>query len=126
MTNDDNTTVMNDVVFIIYIYFILCMTYNCIKTCFNYNNRQTALLIENQVKSSPDIKLKAHQKIWLLEENQQLRENTDDWLEKLTSQMTKWLIQNYEKLLGKQAIKQGEAERLHIKKIITDCKEALR
>ncbi|MBT4838574.1 MAG: type I-F CRISPR-associated protein Csy1 [Methylococcales bacterium] len=83
-------------------------------------------LIENQVKSSPDIKLKAHQKIWLLEENQQLRENTDDWLEKLTSQMTKWLIQNYEKLLGKQAIKQGEAERLHIKKIITDCKEALR
>ena len=56
MTNDDNTTVMNDVVFIIYIYFILCMTYNCIKTCFNYNNRQTTLLIEeNQVNEVNEI-----------------------------------------------------------------------
>ena len=71
-------------------------------------------------------KLKPHQKIWLCEEYQQTREEENDWIEKLCKEISSWIIRTYEKLLGKQACKLGESERLHIYGIVTQNKEALR
>ena len=70
--------------------------------------------------------LKNHQKIWLCEEFSQEREESDMWLDKLSKEIASWTILTYEKILGKQAIKLGEAERLKIVEIISNNKEALR
>lgn len=75
---------------------------------------------------SENSQLKAHQKIWLCDEFQQYREDKNDWLDKLCKEITAWIIRTYEKLLGKQAFKLGESERLHIHSIVTDNREALR
>lgn len=70
--------------------------------------------------------LKSHQKIWLCHDCAGKREETDDWLEKLIKEITRWLIRSYEKIFGKQAIKLGKEEQLHILAIINQNKEALR
>ncbi len=71
-------------------------------------------------------KLKPHQKIWLCEEHRQTREEENEWLDKLCIDIAGWTIRTYEKLLGKQAYKLGESERLHIHEIVTQNREALR
>lgn len=70
--------------------------------------------------------LKPHQKIWLCEEFQHTREEDNDWIDKLCKEISSWIIRTYEKLLGKQAYKLGESERLHIHEIVTQNREALR
>ncbi len=70
--------------------------------------------------------LKPHHKIWLCDEFQQDREEENDWLDKLCNEIAGWIIRTYEKLLGKQAYKLGESERLHIHEIVTQNREALR
>ncbi|WP_423906123.1 type I-F CRISPR-associated protein Csy1 [Candidatus Spongiihabitans sp.] len=70
--------------------------------------------------------LKSHQKIWLCEGFLQEREESDIWLDKLSKEISIWTILTYEKILGKQAIKLGEAERLKIVEIVSNNKEALR
>lgn len=70
--------------------------------------------------------LKAHQKIWLCEEDRQTRENEDGWLDKLCREISAWTVRSYEKLLGKVACKLGEDERKHILNIINQNREALR
>lgn len=70
--------------------------------------------------------LKSHQKIWLCEEFSHEREESDMWLDKLSKEISSWTILTYEKILGKQAIKLGEAERLKIIEIVSNNKEALR
>jgi len=70
--------------------------------------------------------LKSHQKIWLCEEFLTEREESDQWLDKLCKEISSWVIRTYEKILGKQAIKLGEAERLKIIEIVLQNKEALR
>jgi len=75
---------------------------------------------------SEDSQLRIHQKIWLCEEFQHTREKEEDWLEKLCKEISSWIIQTYEKLLGKHACKLGESVRLHIHEIITQNREALR
>jgi CRISPR-associated protein Csy1 len=70
--------------------------------------------------------LKPHQKTWLCDEFQQTREEENDWLDKLCNEIARWIILTYEKLLGKQAYKLGESERLHIHDIVTKNREALR
>lgn len=70
--------------------------------------------------------LKPHQKIWLCDEFQRIREEEDAWLDKLCKEISIWIIQTYEKLLGKLAYKLGELERLHIQNIVENNKEALR
>ena len=70
--------------------------------------------------------LKSHQKIWLCEEFLKEREESDQWLNKLCKEISSWVIRSYEKILGKQAIKLGEAERLKIVEIVSQNKEALR
>lgn len=75
---------------------------------------------------SENSQLKVHQKIWLCEEFSQLREVENEWLDELCNEISSWIIRTYEKLLGKQAFKLGEEERLHIYGIVTKNKEALR
>jgi len=70
--------------------------------------------------------LKPHQKIWLCEEFQHTREEDNDWIDKLCKEISSWVIRTYERLLGKQAYKLGEPERLHIHEIAAQNREALR
>ncbi len=70
--------------------------------------------------------LSEYQRIWLLQENAQQRENEDNWLDKLTAEISRWLVLSYEKVLGKQAIKLGEEERLLFAKLVENNKESLR
>jgi CRISPR-associated protein Csy1 len=70
--------------------------------------------------------LKHHQMIWLCEGFQNAREEENDWLEKLCKEIGSWVIQTYEKLLGKRAYKLGELEWLHVNEIVVKNREALR
>lgn len=70
--------------------------------------------------------LNPHQKIWLCDEYRQAREDENDWLDKLCKETAGWIIRTYEKMMGKQAFKMGEAERLHIHNIVIENREALR
>ena len=73
-----------------------------------------------------DSQLKLHQKIWLCEQFLFIREEEDAWLDKLCKEISIWVIQTYEKLLGKTAYKLDESVRLHIHNIVAKNKEALR
>jgi CRISPR-associated protein Csy1 len=75
---------------------------------------------------SENSQLKPHQKIWLCDEYYQTREKENEWLDKLCKEIANWIILTYEKLLGKQAVKLDESERLHIYDIVTENGEALR
>jgi len=70
--------------------------------------------------------LKPHQKVWLCEEFQHIREEDNDWMDKLCKEISSWVIRTYERLLDKQAYKLGESVRLHIHEIATKNREALR
>ena len=70
--------------------------------------------------------LKLHQKTWLCDDFRQTREEANDWLDKLCKEISSWIIRTYEKLLGKQAYKLGESERLHVQNIVAQNREALR
>ena len=70
--------------------------------------------------------LKPHQKVWLCEEFQHIREEDNDWMDKLCTEISSWVIRTYERLLDKQAYKLGESVRLHIHEIATKNREALR
>ncbi len=70
--------------------------------------------------------LKPHQKVWLCEEFQHIREEDNDWMDKLCKEISSWVIRTYERLLDKQAYKLGESVRLHIHEIVTKNREALR
>lgn len=80
----------------------------------------------NEQYRQKESRLQPHQKIWLCDENQQAREEEYDWLDKLCAEIASWSIRAYEKLLGKQAFKLGEAERQHILEIVNENREALR
>lgn len=71
-------------------------------------------------------RLKLHQKTWLCDEYQQIREEENGWLDELCKEIARWIIHTYEKLLGKQAFKLGESERQHIHDLVADNREALR
>ncbi|MCL1047540.1 type I-F CRISPR-associated protein Csy1 [Shewanella electrodiphila] len=66
------------------------------------------------------------QKIWLHHEFTEERENTDDWLDALIEEISSWFASTYKTVMGKQAVTLGEEERLHILKMFTEHKEALR
>lgn len=71
-------------------------------------------------------KLPPHQSIWLCDEHRLTREEEDSWLDKLSKEITAWIIRAYEKTLAKQAVKLGESERLHVLDIVNKNREALR
>jgi len=71
-------------------------------------------------------RLKPYQKIWLCEEHSQVREEENEWLDKLCNEISVWTIRTYKKLFGKQAITLGDDEHKQIVKIINQNREALR
>jgi CRISPR-associated protein Csy1 len=80
----------------------------------------------NEQYKSESSKLKPHQKFWLCDEFIQEREIENEWLDTLCKEIAVWIIRRYEKLMGKNAYKLGEAERIHFYEIILENKEALR
>lgn len=70
--------------------------------------------------------LKGYQKIWLLNEHAPQREDSEKWLDQLCKEISLWGIKGYQKILGKQATKLGEDERLKIYEIIKQNREALK
>ncbi|MGH1541492.1 MAG: type I-F CRISPR-associated protein Csy1 [Arenicella sp.] len=66
------------------------------------------------------------QKVWLLDEHQELREQDDDWLDDLVQKITQFIFNGYEKVLKKKAFMFSEAEFKHIYTIVEQSKEALR
>lgn len=70
--------------------------------------------------------LKHHQEIWLCDEFKQQREESEDWLDKLTKEISVWITRSYEKIFAKQAVKLGKAELQKIAEIVQQNKEALR
>ena len=70
--------------------------------------------------------LKRHQEIWLCEEFSQEREESDKWFDTLCKEISQWVIRSYEKTMGRQMIKLGEAERVKIAEIVIQNREALR
>jgi len=71
-------------------------------------------------------RLKAHQKTWLCEGTSKEREESVEWLDRLSKEIANWIIRSYEKSLGAQAIKMGEEERQKIVGIVEQNKESLR
>lgn len=51
--------------------------------------------------------------------------NSQDWLDKVIEELSRWIRNTYEKLNISSSIKLGDDELLHIKNIIRDNKEAL-
>ncbi|MBL1422433.1 MAG: type I-F CRISPR-associated protein Csy1 [Alphaproteobacteria bacterium] len=70
--------------------------------------------------------LSSAQTTWLCEQHQALRDSSDDWLDDIVSSITTFVFHGYEKTLKSKAIKFGEAEHKHMKKIVEANKEALR
>lgn len=69
--------------------------------------------------------LPVYQKIWLDDIRFEERENSQDWLDKVIEELSRWIRNTYEKLNISSSIKLGDDELLHIKNIIRDNKEAL-
>jgi len=82
--------------------------------------------ISNDQYYQPTSRLKPHQRIWLCDKFKQEREETDGWLDKLSKEISSWIIRSYEKTFAKQAIKLSKDELLKIKSIVDLNKEALR
>ncbi|WP_319561096.1 type I-F CRISPR-associated protein Csy1 [Marispirochaeta sp.] len=66
-----------------------------------------------------------HQKIWLLEINEKKRNDQDEWLNTLCSELSNWIITAYRKTI-KNPIILGSAERQYIEQLVETNKEALR
>lgn len=66
------------------------------------------------------------QTTWLCEHTKMPRETTDDWLDEIVASISTYLFYGYEKMLGKKAIKLGNAEYRQMEKVAANNKEALR
>jgi len=69
--------------------------------------------------------LSSHQRTWLRSELIEQRENETQWLDTLVHEISRWFSRRYEKVLGKQAIKLGEAERLLFANYVEQNKDFL-
>jgi len=70
--------------------------------------------------------LSSIQRTWLLADNIMEREESEQWLDSLVTEISTWLSRSYEKVLDKQAIKLGEAERLLFANIVERNREFLK
>lgn len=82
--------------------------------------------VANNQYHADSSRLNAHQKIWLCEDQIEMRENSDDWLEKLLNEISTWVIRTYENRVTKQKTKLGEQERLKVVELLEQNKEAFR
>lgn len=70
--------------------------------------------------------ISSHQLIWLHSKNSEIRESSEQWLDKLVHEIAHWLSRSYEKILAKQAVKLGEEELLFFAKIVEQNRESLK
>ena len=70
--------------------------------------------------------LSSHQKTWLRSELAEQRENEVQWLDTLVHEISRWFSRRYEKILGKQAVKLGEEERLLFANSVEQNREFLK
>lgn len=70
--------------------------------------------------------ISSHQLTWLHSDNVEIRENSEQWLDKLVHEISRWLSRSYEKTLAKQAVKLGEEERLLFANIVEQNRESLK
>lgn len=68
-------------------------------------------------------KLKSHQKIWLSQEHEELRENDDAWLEKLEKEISLWIFNSYQERTKK---KFSTEEKIDIEIVVHEHREDLR
>lgn len=66
------------------------------------------------------------QKIWLDQQYSVVREENTEWLDSIKSDLARWFINTYLKLLDKKALGLGDEQILHIRKVIDECEDALR
>lgn len=76
---------------------------------------------------NPDTsQLNKTQKMWLCATNEDKRERETDWLDDLCADITRFIFNGYEKVLGKKSFMFSDAEFNHIHKLVIKHKEALR
>jgi CRISPR-associated protein Csy1 len=81
----------------------------------------------SKAQYNPDTtQLNKTQKIWLYEVNEDRRETESDWLDDLCKDITRFIFNGYEKLLGKKAFIFSDDEFKHIQKQVVKNKETLR
>lgn len=70
--------------------------------------------------------LPLHQKIWLDNLWLQEREDSDEWLNKIIEEFSRWIVLSHDKLQKKQGSSWRDDEMLHVKSLVEQSKEALR
>jgi CRISPR-associated protein Csy1 len=70
--------------------------------------------------------LVSHQRTWLCSDDTQNREESDQWLDTLVDEISRWISRSYEKVVGKTAVKLGEEERLLFVNIVEQNREFLK
>lgn len=70
--------------------------------------------------------LPSFQRIWLHDDCSEQREESEQWLDKLVNEISRWITHCYEKVLAKQAIKLGEQELLLFTEIVEQNRESLK
>lgn len=83
-------------------------------------------LISDEQFNPASSQLRSEQKIWLLDEHRDTRENENDWLDKILQSITQFVFHGYEKVLSKKAIKMGDAEYRHMEKLVEGNRELLK
>jgi len=72
------------------------------------------------------MQLPAAQKTWLDSANEDERDKSDEWLNEIIHEFSRWIIQSYKKVIGDQARMLGDVELSHIRTIIEQNREGLR
>jgi len=70
--------------------------------------------------------LASHQRTWLCSDDTQNREESEQWLDTLVDEISRWISRSYEKCVGKKAVKLGEEERLLFVNIVEQNRELLK
>jgi len=84
-------------------------------------------LVEEQQYYEKTSRLKTHQEIWLLSQNEKKREDEEKWLDEVVEDIKHWIFDGYKKVKGKSAIDiNGTEELKNIKESVERNREALR
>jgi len=70
--------------------------------------------------------LSAHQRMWLDNVWLKEREESDEWLNKIIEDFSRWIVLSHNKLQNKQGSSWGDDEMLHVKSLLEQSREALR
>lgn len=68
----------------------------------------------------------SHQVTWLHSEHEKERRDSEQWLDKVVHDISRWISRSYEKILAKKAITLGEEERLLFANVVEQNREFLK